>query len=175
MKSLKTALERITSQVESYQSRQQQLESNLKQSDDPVPELKKELEEKLSSRASIENEMHSAKAKLDEVEHGLRELEKRRNEAQQNTQGIKDELSAKRLSIEGASVKRESLSQEIAQASYNLEDVLAALPEDLNAQTCEEELEKLNNRIQRLGAINLAAIDEYTSQSERKIYLGQAE
>ena len=171
LKSLKTALERITSQVESYQSRQQQLESNLKQSDDPVPELKKELEEKLSSRASIENEMHSAKAKLDEVEHGLRELEKRRNEAQQNTQGIKDELSAKRLSIEGASVKRETLSQEIAQASYNLEDVLAALPEDLNAQACEEELEKLNNRIQRLGAINLAAIDEYTSQSERKIYL----
>ena len=171
--SLKTALERVSVQVETYQSRQQQLESNLKQSDDPLPKLKQDLEEKLSSRVTIENEMHAAKARLDEVEHDLRELEKRRNEAQENTQGIREALSNKRLSIEGANVKREALSQEIARASYSLEDVLAALPEDLTASACEEELEKLNARIQRLGAINLAAIDEYSSQSERKIYLDQ--
>ena len=36
---------------------------------------------------------------------------------------------------------------------------------------CEQELEKLGNRIQRLGPINLAAIDEYAQQSERKVYL----
>lgn len=169
--SLKTALERISAQVESYLSRQQQLESNLKQADDPLPKLKQDLEEKLSSRLSIEHDMHAAKARLDEVEHDLRELEKRRHEAQENTQGIRDALSNKRLSIEGANVKREALAQEIARASYKLEDVLAGLPEDLTAAACEEELEKLNARIQRLGAINLAAIDEYTSQSERKIYL----
>ena len=171
--SLKTALERVSAQVEAYQNRQQQLEGSLKQSDDPVPRLKQELEEKLTSRVSIENEMRSAKTQLDEVEHELRELEKRRNEAQENAQGIRESLSNKRLSIEGANVKREALAQEIAKASYDLESILASLPEELTAESCEEELEKLNNRIQRLGAINLAAIDEYSSQSERKIYLDQ--
>ncbi|MDA4645146.1 hypothetical protein, partial [Enterobacter hormaechei] len=35
----------------------------------------------------------------------------------------------------------------------------------------EAELERLSQRIQRLGPINLAAIDEYQQQSERKRYL----
>tara|TARA_R110000824_G_scaffold288508_3_gene476783 strand:- start:112188 stop:115715 length:3528 start_codon:yes stop_codon:yes gene_type:complete len=171
LNSLNTALNRITTQVESYKSRQQQLLSSLKQSDDPVPALKLELEEKLKSRVNIESEMNAAKAKVDDVEHELRELDKRRSEAQENSQGIRDELAGKRLSIEGASVKREALAQQIAQANYKLEDVLSTLPEDLSAQAAEEELEKLAARIQRLGPINLAAIDEYTTQSERKVYL----
>ena len=173
LSSLNTALERITTQVETYVTRQQQIQQNLKQSDDPIPALKQDLEEKLSSRVSIENEMNEAKGKVDEVEHELRELDKRRTEAQENSQGIRDELATKRLNIEGASVKREALEQQIAQASYNLEEVIAALPEELTADTCEEALEKLASRIQRLGPINLAAIDEYTSQSERKVYLDQ--
>ena len=171
LNSLNTALNRITVQVESYKDRQQQLQSSLKQSDDPIPALMQELEEKLTSRVSIENEMNLAKSKVDDVEHELRELDKRRTEAQENSQGIRDELAGKRLSIEGASVKREALAQQIAQANYHLENVLAALPEDLSALAAEEELEKLAARIQRLGPINLAAIDEYTTQSERKIYL----
>ncbi|MDG2091023.1 MAG: chromosome segregation protein SMC [Gammaproteobacteria bacterium] len=171
--SLNTALDRIRTQVQSYLSRQEQIQINLKQSDDPIPALKQELEEKLSSRVSIENEMNEAKAKVDEVEHELRELEKRRTEAQENSQGIRDELATKRLNIEGSSVKREALEQQIAQASYDLEEVLAELPEELTDASCEEELEKLAARIQRLGPINLAAIEEFTSQSERKTYLDQ--
>jgi chromosome segregation protein len=173
LRSLNTALDRITTQVQGYVERQQQIQNNLKQNDDPIPALKQELEEKLSSRVSIENEMKEAKMQVDEVEHQLRELEKRRTEAQENGQGIRDELATKRLSIEGATVKREALEQQIAQASYNLQDVISALPEELTVSSCEEELEKLAARIQRLGPINLAAIDEYTSQSERKIYLDQ--
>ena len=173
LSSLNTALDRIKIQVQTYMSRQQQIQRNLRQSDDPIPALKQELEEKLSSRVSIENEMNEAKGKVDEVEHELRELEKRRTETQENNQGIRDELATKRLNIEGSSVKREALEQKIAQASYDLEEVLVAIPEELTPATCEEELEKLAARIQRLGPINLAAIDEYTSQSERKTYLDQ--
>jgi len=49
--------------------------------------------------------------------------------------------------------------------------VLANLPPELNTLACEELLEKIGGRIQRLGPINLAAIDEYKQQSERKVYL----
>jgi chromosome segregation protein len=52
-----------------------------------------------------------------------------------------------------------------------LEAVIKQLPEELTQQECETVLEKLGNRIQRLGPINLAAIDEYQTQSERKVYL----
>src|SRR5690606_36214360 len=40
-----------------------------------------------------------------------------------------------------------------------------------NATDWQQELERIGERIQRLGAINLAAIEEYQVQSERKVYL----
>jgi chromosome segregation protein len=49
--------------------------------------------------------------------------------------------------------------------------LLEQLPEDAAEQPMEEELERIANRISRLGPINLAAIDEYKTESERKNYL----
>ena len=47
------------------------------------------------------------------------------------------------------------------------------MPEDAEEKVWAEELEKIGNRIQRLGAINLAAIEEYQVQGERKNYLDE--
>jgi chromosome segregation protein len=52
-----------------------------------------------------------------------------------------------------------------------LEAVVGELSEDADSATWEEKLEKLERRINRLGPINLAAIDEFKQQSERKEYL----
>ncbi|HJL61957.1 MAG TPA: chromosome segregation protein SMC, partial [Pseudomonadales bacterium] len=46
-----------------------------------------------------------------------------------------------------------------------------SLSEDANEEDWEDKLRRVGNRIQRLGAINLAAIDEFKVQSERKQYL----
>ncbi|GIT23086.1 MAG: hypothetical protein CM1200mP40_27680 [Gammaproteobacteria bacterium] len=68
-------------------------------------------------------------------------------------------------------MKRDIVLEQLKEAQFGLEQVLQNLPEDLEEQQCEQELEKLSNRIHRLGPINLAAIDEYEQQSERKVYL----
>ena len=49
--------------------------------------------------------------------------------------------------------------------------VTAGLPPDATAAAWNDTFEQLERRIQRLGAINLAAIDEFKEQSERKKYL----
>ena len=45
------------------------------------------------------------------------------------------------------------------------------MPEGANETEWHTEVERLAAQIQRLGAINLAAIEEFTEQSERKAYL----
>jgi chromosome segregation protein len=52
-----------------------------------------------------------------------------------------------------------------------LEELLTELPENASEGPFEIELEQLGGRITRRGAINLAAIDEYKIESERKNYL----
>jgi chromosome segregation protein len=171
LNSLKNTLTRVNAQVTSYEQRQAQLQDNLKSLDDPLPELRLELEGKLEARLDIEQKLTTAKTAVDSIEHGLRELETRRTRTQNATQGVRDELVTRKLNIEGATVKRAALAQQMAENQYEMETVLATLPEGCSEQSCEQDLEQIAARIQRLGPINLAAIEEYTVQSQRKVYL----
>ncbi|MGH8492027.1 MAG: chromosome segregation SMC family protein [Moraxellaceae bacterium] len=52
-----------------------------------------------------------------------------------------------------------------------MQTVIEAMPEGASESQWQEDLEKVSARISRLGPINLAAIDEYQAQNERKTYL----
>lgn len=171
LESMNSALERISSQVQHHEARETQLMDSFRESDAPVDEYKQELEEKLTQRLEVETLLNESKARVDSIEHEIRELENKRNQAQEQSQLIRDKLTSRKLGIEGATVKRSALADTIREADYDLQTVLANVPEGVNEASCEQELERLGNRIQRLGPINLAAIEEYTTQSERKTYL----
>ena len=65
--------------------------------------------------------------------------------------------------------RRETIIEQLGEAKP--ETVLSELSEEATEQSWQQQLEKIENRIQRLGPINLAAIDEYKTESERKEYL----
>ncbi len=171
LQSTRETMDRMASQVQRSKERMESLRSQIEVSDEPLQEMRRNLEELLQKRLEVEKELGEAKAKVDENEHAIRDLEKKRNALQEQINGLREELMNNRLKSEGSSVKRESLLEALQEANFDLETVLKNLPEGLDVATCEEELEKLGNRIQRLGPINLAAIDEYQQQSERKVYL----
>jgi len=135
--------------------------------------MRADLEALLQQRLEVEKELGEAKAKVDANEYKIRSLEQERNEIRERSNKHRESLMQVRLKSEGASVKRDGLVEQLKEAKCDLATVLAGLPEQLEVSECEQLLEKLGNRIQRLGPINLAAIDEYKQQSERKIYLDQ--
>ena len=52
-----------------------------------------------------------------------------------------------------------------------MSDVSALVPPDANPEQWDQRLTQTRTSIERLGPINLAAIDEFSEQSERKTYL----
>ncbi len=171
LQSTRETMDRMASQVQRSKERMESLRAQIEQSHEPLEKMRFDLEELLQKRLEVEKELNEAKAKVDANEHRIRELEKQRNGIQEQLNSVREELMQNRLKSEGASVKREGLLDQLREAKFDLDTVLANLPEELDVATCEAELEKLGNRIQRLGPINLAAIDEYQQQSERKVYL----
>lgn len=169
--STRETMDRMATQVQRSRERMDSLGTQVEESAEPLTNLRSELESLLGQRLEVEKDLVKAKAQVDENEHTIRSLEQQRNQIQEQLEQIREKLMQKRLKSEGASVKRDGLLVQLKEAEFELEAVLANLPEDLDEQQCEQELEKLGNRIQRLGPINLAAIDEYQQQSERKIYL----
>jgi chromosome segregation protein len=75
------------------------------------------------------------------------------------------------MALQEVSVRREGFAEQLAQTDFELNSLLDGLDETADSDLWEEKLEKIRARIDRLGPINLAAIDEFKEQSERKDYL----
>jgi chromosome segregation protein len=75
------------------------------------------------------------------------------------------------MAVQEIRVRREGLAEQFDKTGFDLAQVNQALPEESGIESWEEKLERTRARIDRLGPINLAAIDEFKEQSARKEYL----
>ncbi|WP_296261035.1 MULTISPECIES: chromosome segregation protein SMC [unclassified Pseudomonas] len=169
--STRQALERLQMQSERLTEKREQLSLGLEEGAAPLEELRLKLEELLEKRMLVDDEMRTAKSALEDADRELREAEKRRTQAEQQSQLLRGQLEQQRLEWQSLTVRRKALQEQLHEDGYDLNGVLATLTPEANEKDAEEELGRIDARIQRLGAINLAAIDEYQQQSERKRYL----
>ncbi|MCY1286968.1 Chromosome partition protein Smc [compost metagenome] len=169
--STRQALERLQLQAERLNERREQLNLNLEEGAAPLEELRMKLEELLDKRMGVEDELKQARLALEDADRELRDAEKRRSQAEQQAQLLRGQLEQQRLEWQTLSVQRKAQQDQLQEDGYDLHGVLATLPAEAAESTWEAQLEQLGARIQRLGPINLAAIEEYQQQGERKRYL----
>ena len=80
-------------------------------------------------------------------------------------------LEAIRMAAQELKVRRESLLEQFKATQFELEAVTAAIAPDATIASLEQAVAEVSGKIERLGQVNLAAIDEFKEQSERKEYL----
>lgn len=169
--SIRLGIGRLREQASRLQERREQLIASIADNRDPVEEYKLELEASLSKRLSVEASLTEARRALETVEHELRNSEQARNRAEQDVQAVRAHLEQERLAAQMFEVQRAGIVEQLQEEELNLDIILAEMPEGTEVKPLEEELESLAGKISRLGPINLAAIDEYKTESERKNYL----
>jgi chromosome segregation protein len=84
---------------------------------------------------------------------------------------VRTELEQQRIGNQALQIQRENIHKQLEESDHQVAQVLETMPEGANESEWQLSLERIANRIARLGPINLAAIDEYNLQSERKNYL----
>ena len=113
--------------------------------------------------------LEAAEAVVGQGAQAFREAENAKDVAQER-------LQQARIEFENLRARREGYAQQLADAcrdgGMEREAVFAALPEDATADVWDEKLASLGRRIDRLGAINLAAIQELEEAEAREKYLG---
>ena len=164
-------LERLKAQAERLAERRAQLQMQLEEAQGPEEDQRFELEELLERRVQAEQDLGVARQALEQVDQQMREQDRRRNQAEQQAQVIRGQLDEQRLLARDMQTRRQGLQEQLLEAGYDLNGVIATLPEGATETEWEQQLARLDTQIQRLGAINLAAIEEYEQQSERKRYL----
>ena len=164
-------LERMQSQLRHFRSREEEIREQLKLSQAPLERNKAELERQLQVRLEVEDELAEARRRVESVENELRELDQARMQNDQEVDAARSAVSEARMAVQEVSVRREGFADQFQQTSYDLAELQQGLDESASTGEWEEKLEKVRRRIERLGPINLAAIDEFKEQSERKEYL----
>ena len=168
---IRLGIGRLREQTSRLQERREQLLASIADNRDPVEEYKLELEACLAKRLSVEAALTEARRALETVEQELRQAEQARHRAEQEVQAVRSHLEQERLAAQMYEVQRAGIVEQLQEEELNLEIILAEMPAGTEIKPLEEELEAIAGRIARLGPINLAAIDEYKTESERKNYL----
>ena len=168
---LKQGIERLSDRLESLNTRRVQLSDQLDGDKNPIPGFETELESFLQKRLAVEEEMGAARSKLQNIEAQIRELETQRQSVERDIERDRNAVEEQRLSLQSLKVRKQTILEKLQEMEITLEDINKDMPEENDAKTWESELELMERRISRLGAINLAAIEEYDAQAERKKYL----
>jgi len=164
-------LERMRVQQDRLQLRRDELRQSLAEGEAPLGAKEEELAIQLQQRLEVEGELTEERRHVEAVEHRLREDEQLRHRKEQATRQLRDELSNEKLAWQEIKVRGETLLEQINQSGFALAALVEELADDASLEAWQQQAEDLNARIQRLGPINLAAIEEFEEQSERKKYL----
>jgi len=119
----------------------------------------------------VEKQLEGARGKLSELDAELRTLEQARSEADDRVQTLGEALESARMAHQALVLKRGAVEEQLEPFEQRPEALLEALAPEAEASAWAERLEALNRRIDRLGPINLAAIEEFEQEQERKQYL----
>lgn len=169
--SLRENARRLESRQASMRQRRIELETMLTDNADPEQDLKRKLEALLADRVECEQRLANARAAVEQIEEKLRQCERERHRHEQTVQANRDRIEEARLERQNVAVRRDTVREQISEIGQRPEDVLDALPEEADESSWQDRLDKLARQIERLGAVNLVAIEEYEEQSERKTYL----
>ena len=164
-------LSRLQQQWQSDQKRLDALRDELMDASEPLEVLKLELEELLENRLEVDKQLQEARERMNEVDNTLRNAETQRADNDQRVQALRDSLETLRVGSQEVKVKTANMVEQIEQLGFRPLETYQTIPEEVDQSQLQESLATLERRIQRLGAINLAAIEEFKAVSERCNYL----
>ncbi|MFO8142317.1 MAG: chromosome segregation protein SMC [Marinobacter sp.] len=170
---LKQTIDRMQLQKERLDERLDMLRESRESAEEPLEDLQLQLEGLLERRLAEDEQLAAARAALEDIDREVREREQGRNRTDHLVQDVRARLEKLKMESQALEIRAGNHIEQLKELNVTLHNVLTQLPEAAEEKAWADELEKIGNRIQRLGAINLAAIEEYQVQSERKHYLDE--
>ena len=163
--------QQLDNQSQDARRREEALSRELESLSSPENEQKEQLQAYLADKEQLEEQKS-------ERQHALEHAESMLAEAMQGQQGQlamiakrQQELDSLKIEAEGVRVRGAAILEQFNELDVTLKTILENLPADAEEKRTQSELEQTTAAISRLGAVNLAAVEEYDIQAERKAHL----
>jgi chromosome segregation protein len=134
----------------------------------PVEEA---LQRQLAARGVAEQALAAARDRLEGLGTELRAAEEGRLGIEHRLEPARTKIEEMRLKEQAAALQEQQFLDQLSEAQADLVGLPAQLKAWGNKSQLPGEIERLQQAIVALGAVNLAALDELTICQERKVYL----
>lgn len=176
--SLTRSLQRLQEQQAQWRQKQEEVRNRAGAGEgvangEAAEQLNQQLEGMLQQRLTAEAAMEQQRHGMSQVEQLVRQLEQQQLRQQQDVSQRQTLLQEQRLVERELEVNANNIKNTMLQQNILVEKLAEVLPEEASQSQLSQLLEQCQNRIKRLGAINLVAIEEYKQQQERKVFLDQ--
>lgn len=149
----------------------EELQAQMALSHEPLDTHKAELDGFLKQRLVVEASLSDTRSVAEKTDRLIRELETKRHQFEQQVQAARENISSAKINHQEVLVRKQTLVEQLQESGVELTETLKDIPDEANEDQWQEQVTGLEGRINRLGPINLTAIEEYETQSERKQYL----
>ncbi len=156
---------------------EQQLESidikrcELEETHFPLEEINEKLQLLLAEFSKEEAKSITLKAQLSEVANTIREIELGATSNRDIENKIKDKIQEIQLNLERVKILAQQHLGSLNELNVELSTAINEIEENTTAEELEEKLKHVTDSVSKLGAVNLAAIEEYEKELQRKEYL----
>ena len=158
-------------QRERLDERIAQLLEEREQAVEPQAILREQLDERLDQRTREEQALTDVREQSRGMAEQMRECEQQRQTHERDLDQLRTQLEAIRLQVQEQALKAAAQEEQLSEMGHDAETLKASMDPEASESAWQRALEETGDRIKRLGAINLAAIEEYDQQAERRNYL----
>ena len=157
-------------ELESMSGNVEIFKNNHHSPDSKLSELENTLSENLKIQNSKDEELKQKRIKITELAERISILEKNRSETSSLVENIRYEISEDEKSIQEVVGQVKSIKEQLQELSIDKKSILDA-DIDYDLTKWKKREAELSSAIDRMGPINLAAIDQFKEYEERKSYL----
>jgi len=137
----------------------------------PDREVLPDLAPLLAEQRNLETQQLACHQRLAELERQLGELEQARSADQKQLVTLQEKLATLRLERERNLTRRQGLHEQFEELGVRLVDLDQAVLIAADRSKLRQEIQTLEAQVEALGAINLAALEEYQEAQTRASYL----
>lgn len=171
----------LQSRIEELTEKQYELQRSVEAHSDPLIELEEELATLQGQRETAAEALRTAKQQLQDVEVTLTQEEDTQQTLTARSGELRTTLEQLRMECQANQVRRQTVEEQFIEnpppAPFNqggreaILALLAELPSQMNEETWQADIDSVERKLQRLGSVNFAALEEFTEQAERKKFL----
>ena len=172
---LKVKIAQISSEKESYINDEEnkknqlvQVSSDISALDEPIEKLEIEIKPLLDSRSSVEDSLTEIRNEFSNLSEEIRTLERSLHESDIEIERIRKDSQDSKINRQGYLSEAEIYLKQLEKDGYDINVLLDELSANDTEENFIDEITKVEQSIERIGPINLAATEEFKIEEERK-------